>query len=412
MWMFLLACSSFDDLVPSEPARGPIPPLERRDGVLEAPAMVRPMPAPPPLVEVTDEELVDDFVAARPPYLSDVRAQALGNPDDPLFRELVERWADTPALPTARRLLDWVLADAESCRAVLEIDDGTLGAHTYDGCPWSMRSTIVARYPEAAELDAWRLTPLPDGLAAAFIEGTWLPDAVVRNYPDQRQGLVRRALERCADDSVHTGAACLQALTSIDWSSARERRSNVAEGPLSTLLDRFATGAELEDWLDAQGFAPRPDDAPVEAGSLMDRLRRRDALWEPEGSRERLALLLTQLGVNDAVVRSIPLDREGRYVTLLVHGGGQRYRVLLDPAYGPDTPQLIGLANRVARDAGVDARALWIEDDAVGWSAIVGPPAALAALVDAELVLQPEEPFRESLAPAPEPVDTGAPVDF
>jgi len=178
------------------------------------------------------------------------------------------------------------------------------------------------------------------------------------------------------------------------------------------MLDRFTTGSELEDWLDAQGFAPRPDDAPVEAGSLMDRLRRRNALWEPEGARERLPLLLTQLGVSDAVVRSLPLDAEGRYVTLHVYAGGQRYRVLLDPAYGPDTPQLIGLANRLARDAGVDARALWVEDDAVGWSAIVGPPAALAALVDAELVFQPEEPFRESLAPAPEPVDTGAPVDF
>ncbi len=399
MWLFLLGCNSFDALAPPEPVRGPIPSLVEHDGALEAVALVRPMEAPEALVDRTDEQLRDDLRDPHPPYLSDVRAQALANPDDPLFRTLVERWADDPYQPDVRQLLDWILADEASCRAALDFDDGTFGADTYDGCPWSMRSTIVARYPDAADLDAWRLTPLPDGLAAAFTEGSWLPDAVVRNYPEQRQGIVRRALERCAEDSVYTGAACLQALTSIDWSSARERRDNV-DGPLRALLDRFATGAELEDWLDAQGFRPRPDDTPVEAGSLIDRLRRRNALWEPEGAHERLALLLTQLGVDDAVIRSVPTYGEARYVTLHVYAQGRRYRVLLDAAYGADAPQVVGLANRLARDAGVDARALWIEDEAIGWVAVVGPPDALAALVDAGFVFQPEEPFRESLAPA------------
>jgi len=409
MWLFLLGCSAFDALTPAEPVRGPIPSLVDVDGVQEAVPVVRRMPAPPPLTQVDDGALLDGY---RPPYVSDLRAQFLGNPDDPLLREVVERWADDPALPGHRQLLDRLLQDEEVCEAVLELDDGTWGPEAYDGCPWPLRAAVVARYPSAADRDAWMLSPLPDDLAAGFLEGAWLPDAVVRNYPDAGRGRVTRALERCADDAEYpaTTSSCLQALASVDWSNARERRERLDEGPLRAAFDRFATGAEVEAWLDAQGFPPRPDDAPIEAGSFLDRLRRRGALWTPTTGVPHLAVLLDQVGLDDVTLRILPSTAGGRYSTVHAFHEGHRYRFLLDPDYGADVEQLVGVANLLARRADAPRRALWVEDDSFGWVAITGPAAALGALDDAELIFTLEEPlYRESIDYVGEPED--APVD-
>jgi hypothetical protein len=89
-----------------------------------------------------------------------------------------------------------------------------------------------------------------------------------------------------------------------------------------------------------------------------------------------------------------------------------RLRVLLYPIYGADPEQLAGLANVLARRAGVNRRAMWVVDDSLGWRVITGPVAALRAVVDEGLLDVPEPVYREEVAPvaAPEvePVDTGA----
>ncbi len=411
MWLFLLGCSAVDSLPLAEPVRGPIPSLVEVDGVQEAVPVVRRMPAPAPLAQVDDEALLDGY---RPPYVDDLRAHLLANPDDPLLRTVVERWADDPGRPGHRQLLGWLLQDARICEAVLDLDDGTLGAGTYDSCPWRLRAAVIARYPSAANRNAWHLTPLPDDLAEAFLDDTWPPDAVVQSYPDAGRGRVTRALERCADEAEDPTATarCVQALASLDWSTAQERRQRLEVGHLRELLDRFATGAEVEGWLDAQGFPPRPDDAPIEAGALVDRLQRRGSLWAPTTGVAGLALLLDQVGVNDVTVRILPSTADARYSTVHAFHGGHRYRFLLDPDYGVDIEQLVGVVNLLARRAGAPRRALWVEDHSIGWAAVTGPADGLRALREAGLVYAPDEPmYREGIEYLGEteeaPADTG-----
>ena len=397
MWTLLVGCSLLADLSAPPSDRGPIPPLHRSDGVLYATVMTRDM-APPPLftADLEDDALLTED---RPPTPIELRAQLLAQPDTDLGTTLARRWTRPPEGGRTSPLPSRVFVDAETCRALLAHDAGQLDPSVYDHCPWSVRAEVLQHYPEVAARPPWRPQPWPDhpsllgqGPAPAWIQR-------VLAAPDRSPAEKRQALHRCVEEVLALDwlQACAHALAGIDWAAARATRQWLPDGPTRRILEQVATGAELEAWLDDQGFPPRPPGLEAEVGSLRDRLRQRGALWEPMDGVARLPLLLRALGVEDAVVRSPPLLEGDRYRTVFVYVQGQRMRALLDPRFHVDGTQLIGLANTVARDTKAPRRALWTDDD--GGFAVVGTPASLAALTRAEWVEPPIELPRESLGP-------------